>query len=382
MQDAPSPSPSAASPSTSARKRTAALGVSGRSPTRVAAGKRLIVIASALFGAVALAQILFKLDLTTRGFETWRPVVYAYLLWGVAFAIGQVWSRGTEGEKSLFVLPAVLFTVAVVIFPTFFGLYIAFTDWNLSSFEGRRFSGLKNLYALFADPYYWNALGNMVFYVVAVLAQYAIAFGLALLLNADIRARKFFRVAFLLPFMLSPVAVSWMIGKSLMEYRFGPIATLARYLGWDSPTFFTTPWIAKFSIAIMDAWVWIPFIMIMLLAGLQALPKELSEAAKVDGANRWQSFWQITFPLMLPVSATAIVLRIIFQLKLADIVINVTSGGPGGATDTVSSFIFREYRDRSNVGYGTMLAEFYLVIIIVFITLLLKFINRWTKKIQ
>ena len=132
----------------------------------------------------------------------------------------------------------------------------------------------------------------------------------------------------------------------------------------------------------MDAWVWIPFIMIMLLAGLQALPKELSEAAKVDGASKWQSFWQITFPLMLPVSVTAIVLRIIFQLKLADIVINVTSGGPGGATDTISSFIFREYRDRSNVGYGTMLAEFYLVIIIIFITLLLNGVSRWMRKMN
>ncbi|NJM92332.1 MAG: sugar ABC transporter permease [Rhodospirillaceae bacterium] len=290
--------------------------------------------------------------------------------------------RGAAGHRSLFVLPAVLFTVAMVIFPTFFGLYIAFTDWNLSSFEGRRFSGLKNLYALFSDPYYWNALRNMVFYVAAVLVQYAIAFGLALLLNADIRARKFFRVAFLLPFMLSPVAVSWMIGKSLGEYQYGPVANLARYLGWENPAFFTSPWIAKFSIATMDAWVWIPFIMIMLLAGLQALPKELSEAAKVDGASKWQSFWQITFPIMLPVSVTAVVLRIIFQLKLADIVINVTAGGPGGATDTVSSFIFREYRDRSNVGYGTMLAEFYLVIIIIFVTLLLNFVSRWMKKIN
>jgi len=168
----------------------------------------------------------------------------------------------------------------------------------------------------------------------------------------------------------------------LMEYRFGPVAKLMREIGWDNPAFFTSPWIAKFSIVVMDAWVWIPFIMIMLLAGLQALPKELSEAAKVDGASKWQAFWQITFPLMLPVSVTAIVLRIIFQLKLADIVINVTSGGPGGATDTVSSFIFREYRDRSNVGYGTMLAEFYLILIIIFITLLLNWVSRWMRKMN
>jgi multiple sugar transport system permease protein len=185
---------------------------------------------------------------------------------------------------------------------------------------------------------------------------------------------------FLLPFMLSPVAVSWMIGKSLMEYRFGPVATLARHLGWDNPAFFSSPWIARTCITIMDAWVWIPFMMVMLLAGLQALPHDVKEAAKVDGANGWQIFCTITFPLMLPASLTAIVIRIIFELKLADLVINVTSGGPGGATDTISSFVYREYRDRSNVGYGTMVAEVYLVIIIVFLVLLLKTTGRYMRK--
>ena len=349
--------------------------------SRKTAGRALIAVASLALGALLLLQILYAAGATATGFQNWRPALYAFLLWGAAIGWGQVLIRGEAGHRALFVLPAVLFTVAMVIFPTFFGLYIAFTDWNLSSFAGRRFNGLDNVRSLIADAYFWNALGNMVFYVLAVLAQYVIAFGLALLLNAEIKARKFFRVAFLLPFMLSPVAVSWMIGKSLMEYRFGPVATLARHLGWDSPAFFTTPWIARISIAAMDAWVWIPFIMILLLAGLQALPREVQEAAKVDGATPWQSFWQITFPLMLPVSVTAVVLRIIFQLKLADIVINTTSGGPGGATDTISSFIFREYRDRSNVGYGTMVAEVYLVIIIIFVTLLLNLVSRWMRKV-
>ena len=127
-------------------------------------------------------------------------------------------------------------------------------------------------------------------------------------------------------------------------------------------------------------WTFIPFMMIMLLAGLQALPKEVLEAAKVDGCKAWQSFWQVTFPLMLPVSITAIVIRVIFKLKLADIIINVTAGGPGGATDSVTSFIFREYRDRSNVGYGTLLAMFYLVVIVVGVTLFLALVNRWTRR--
>ena len=125
---------------------------------------------------------------------------------------------------------------------------------------------------------------------------------------------------------------------------------------------------AKATIMVLDAWTFIPFMMIMLLAGLQAIPKELQEASQVDGATGWKAFWEITFPLMLPVSITAVLIRIIFKLKLADIVINTTAGGPGGATDTVTSFIFREYRDRSNVGYGTMLAMVYLVLIVIFMT--------------
>ena len=115
------------------------------------------------------------------------------------------------------------------------------------------------------------------------------------------------------------------------------------------------------------------------LAGLQAMPKEVLEAAKVDGAGGWQSFRHVTFPLMLPVSITVLIIRIIFKLKLADIVINVTAGGPGGATDTVSSFIYRVYRDRSNVGYGTGLAMFYLLMIIVLLTVLLRLSKRWTQ---
>src|SRR4029077_4986879 len=118
-----------------------------------------------------------------------------------------------------------------------------FTDWNLSSLTGRHFSGLDNFRTLLGDPFYWNALTNSIWYVLSLLVEYAIAFGLALLLNAEIRARRFFRIVFLLPFMLSPVAISWMIGKSIAEYRFGPAATLARHLGWENPAFFASPWI-------------------------------------------------------------------------------------------------------------------------------------------
>ena len=332
--------------------------------------------ATLLLLGLAIAQSLDAAGVTKLGFTDWRPVLYAYVLWGVALGFRQVMLHGEKGKRALFVLPAALFTAAMAIFPMIFCIMLAFSDWNLASLSGGHFNGIDNIVQMLNDSFYSNALLNMGYYVFMVLFEYAIAFGLALLLNSEIRGQRFFRIAFLLPLMLSPVAVSWMVGKSMMEIRYGPLARLARFLGWQNPAFFSTPDMARLMIEAMDAWTFIPFMMIMLLAGLQALPKEVQEAARVDGANAWQNFWAITFPLMLPVSVTAVVIRIIFKLKLADIIINVTSGGPGGATDSVTSFIFREYRDRSNVGYGTLLAFVYLILIVILITLLLNVLSK------
>jgi len=342
-------------------------------------GKLIVWGSAALMFFVAGLQTADQNDWINLGFETWRPTLYSYCLWAVCLCTGQVIARGEHGKRTLFVLPATLFVVSMVVFPLLFGMVIAFSDWNLASPDGRQFNGWDNIHQMWADPFYWNAMRNMVWYSLAIIMEYAVAFGLALLLNAQIKGRKFFRVAFLLPLMLSPVAVSWMIGKSMLENRFGPIARMLREMGVDNPSFFSSPEIARLMIMLMDAWTYIPFMMIMILAGLQAIPKELHEAAEVDGGSAWTRFWEVTFPLMLPVSITAILIRIIFKLKLADIIINVTSGGPGGATDSVTSFIFREYRDRSNVGYGTMLAMFYLVIIVIAMTIMIKAADRWMR---
>ncbi len=342
-------------------------------------GRGIVWASALLMASIAVAQYAQVKGFADFGFRTWRPTLYAYILWAICLCWSRVLIYGEHGKRTLFVLPAALFVISLTVFPLLFGLVIAFSNWNLSSPLGRQFNGLDNVRQMWADPFYWNALLNMVWYTLAILVEYVIAFGLALLLNAEIKARKFFRVAFLLPLMLSPVAVSWMIGKSMLEVRFGPIARFARWLGWENPSFFSSPEVARLTIMVLDAWTFIPFMMIMILAGLQAIPRDLTEAARVDGAGPWKTFWEIVFPLMLPVSVTAILIRIIFKLKLADIVINLTAGGPGGATDTVTSFIFREYRDRSNVGYGTLLAMVYLVIIVIFMTLLMKLAERFAR---
>lgn len=346
-------------------------------PRRVLLGKLLIWGSAAIMVLCFLLLALSEYGVIGMQFETWRLGLYGYLAWATGLCVAQVVLRGEQGKRVLFILPGVLFVVAMVVFPLSYAILIGLSDWNLASPDGRQFNGLDNIRQMWRDPFYWNALKNMVYYTAAIIVEYAIAFGLALILASDIRARKFFRVAFLMPLMLSPVAVSWMVGKSMMEIRFGPLARMARWLGWDTPSFFGNPEIARAIIMIMDAWTYIPFMMIMILAGLQAIPREVQEAARVDGANPWRNFWEVTFPLMLPVSITAVLIRIIFKLKLADIIINVTSGGPGGATDSVTSFIFREYRDRSNVGYGTLLAIVYLILIVLAITLFMKLVDRW-----
>jgi multiple sugar transport system permease protein len=347
------------------------------SPGRRALGRMLVQGSAGILLLMVLVQALFENGYISFGFDNWRPLLYAYIFWAVCLCASQVIVRGEQGKRVLFVLPAALFVISMVVFPLLFGMSIAVSDWNLASLDGRKFNGWDNFRQMWADPFYWNSLKNMLYYTAAILVEYTIAFGVALLLNSQIRAQKFFRIAFLMPLMLSPVAVSWMVGKSMLEIRFGPISRLARWIGWENPSFFSSPEIARAMIMMMDAWTYIPFMMIMILAGLQAIPKEVQEAAKVDGASPVQSFWQVVFPLMLPISITAILIRIIFKLKLADIIITVTSGGPGGATDSVTSFIFREYRDRSNVGYGTLLAMVYLVLIVVAITIFMKLVDRW-----
>ncbi|MDP9359659.1 MAG: sugar ABC transporter permease, partial [Chloroflexota bacterium] len=185
-------------------------------------------------------------------------------------------------QRRLFLLPAVVVTFAIVIFPTIFGLYVSFTDWQLNDPAGRSFNGLDNFRGIFGDGRFWSALqNNFLFVGVGVPFQYIVALGLALLLNQDIRGRKFFRVAFLLPFMMSPVAAGWMVGRSIMDAQRGPLPALLDRLGFENVSFFDTGGKAIFSLLLIDSWYSIPFLLVMLLAGLQALPHEVFEAARI-----------------------------------------------------------------------------------------------------
>ncbi len=284
-------------------------------------------------------------------------------------------------QRRLFLLPAVLVTFAIVIFPTIFGLYVSFTDWQLNDPSGRSFNGLDNFRAIFGDGRFWNALkNNFLFVGVGVPFQYLVALGLALLLNQNIWGRKFFRVAFLLPFMMSPVAAGWMVGRSIMDAQRGPLPAVLDRLGFDNVSFFDTGGKAIFSLLLIDSWYSIPFLLVMLLAGLQALPHEVFEAARIDGASGWQSFRDMTFPLLLPVSLTAVVLRAVFEFKVIDIILVVTGGGPGDATETLTAYIYRRGVQGLDVGYATAMSQLFLIAVIATITLILVTVGKRVRE--
>ena len=140
---------------------------------------KLLVWGAALLGfALALWQMAFETGRVAVGFDTWRPVLYAYMLWATALCAAQVIVNGEKGKRTLFVLPAALFVISMVVFPLLFALYISFTDWNLASPNGPQPNGLANVREMWNDEFYWNALKNMVYYVLAVSVEYVIAWGL------------------------------------------------------------------------------------------------------------------------------------------------------------------------------------------------------------
>src|SRR5688500_6882187 len=257
---------------------------------RQTTGRVVLVVASLVTLALLAVQLLKTLGFTAVGFANWRAIAVAFLGCAVCFCANVFLPRGQRGERAVFLLPAVLITVAFIIFPTIYALFIAFHNWNLSAAAGRQFAGLDNFRRLLADRAFWVAMQNMAYYVAAVLAQYVIAYGLAILLNQQVRGRKFFRVVFLLPFMLSPVAVSFMIGKTLLNSQYGPVVPALEWLGFTDISFYEDPWLARLNSMVMDAWYSIPFMMVLLLAGLQGIPGEALESAKIDGASSWQTF--------------------------------------------------------------------------------------------
>jgi multiple sugar transport system permease protein len=199
-----------------------------------------------------------------------------------------------------------------------------------------------------------------------VPTQLVIGMVIALCLNNITYGRKFFRTWFLMPLMVSPVVVAFVVGKMLFQEDIGPINEMLRALGFKGIPWFTDSFWAMVALIIIDVWQWSSFMVLMLMAGLQGVPPDLHEAASVDGATAWQSFWRITLPLLMPIMITALLIRIIDAFKVVDIIMTLTGGGPGQSTESVTLAIYRIGVKGGDLAFGSSQAYFLLLIMLIF----------------
>ena len=205
---------------------------------------------------------------------------------------------------------------------------------------------------------------TIVYVAVDVSCQYLIGLGLALLVVQNLPGRRFFRVVFLLPMMITPVGVAYLF-RMLTDTDKGPLYPIWAHFGLVDVSWVTNPWGARLAVMVGDIWQWTPFIFIVLLAAIETLPHELVEAAVVDGATRWQVFWRITFPLILPATSTIVLIRLIEGFKIVDLPNVLTNGGPGTATESLTLHAYTIWR-ALDIG-GSAAVAYMLLIVVTFV---------------
>jgi multiple sugar transport system permease protein len=217
---------------------------------------------------------------------------------------------------------------------------------------------------------------TIVYVGVDVAVQYLLGLGLAMLVVQRLPGRRFFRVVFLLPMMITPVGVAYLF-QMLTDTSKGPLYPLWVHFGLTDVSWVTNPWGARLAVMIGDVWQWTPFIFIILLAAIETLPHELVEAAVVDGAGRWQVFWRITFPQILPATTTVILIRLIEGFKIVDLPNVLTNGGPGTATESLTLHAYTIWR-ALDIG-GSAAVAYMLLLLVTFIGV--TYVNLFRRRV-
>ncbi|MEW6402859.1 MAG: sugar ABC transporter permease [Chloroflexota bacterium] len=250
----------------------------------------------------------------------------------------------------------VLYSLFMVI-PGLMGFYLSFTDWNRYSSE-INFVGFDNFVLIFSKQNYWHSIRNsLIFTIVTIVLKTVIALMLALLLSRGLkRFFNFHRVMIYLPAII-PMIVVGIVFRSILHPKTGVLNEFLRGVGLDflAQQWLTDPDIALYSVIFVDTWKGVGFIMVILIAGLQVIPSEYYEAAQIDGANQWDELWKITLPLLMPTLTVTTVLNLLYGLKVFDVVWVLTNGGPGYATETVYTMVFKEF-SKGRYGVSTALS--------------------------
>lgn len=282
--------------------------------------------------------------------------------------------------KHVFIWPAFLIVLLVGIFPLIFSFTISFQSMRLVPPTPPRFIWFDNYGSLLSNARFWSTVATTSLIVfLSVSIQYVLGFAIALALHAKIPGEQLFRVGFLLPMLMAPIAVS-LVGRMLFHSTVGPVNEAFTILGLPNLPFLTDARWALGTIIFIEVWQWTPFIILMLLAGLASLPQDVYEAAELENASAWQQFWGITFPMLLPISAAVIFIRIIEGFKIIDTVYVLTGGGPGVSTETLTLFAYQEGFKKFNLGYTSALSFLFLIVIVVFGTIYLAVLKPHLEK--
>ncbi len=244
-----------------------------------------------------------------------------------------------QWEPVAFASPSLFLIGVVILFPLAYAFYLSLLNFDLSVGPDAEFVGARNYAeALFRDGRFLGSVWNTAVIIApSLVVELLLGLGIALLLNRKIRGRPIVTALIAIPAMVSPVmaAMAW---RMLFGVKFGAINNLGRQLGLLDVYFdwFANPFISIVAVVLVDVWHNTPFMMLVLLAGLQSIPQELYDAAKADGASPWQGFWSITLPLLKFTMAVGVMIRMIDLTKLFGLIFILTYGGPGGATETVA----------------------------------------------
>ena len=263
------------------------------------------------------------------------------------------------------IAPAMAVILVFALVPLFYAADVSFRFADLTRGRVGDYVGLSNYRAVFADPAFWDAAWiTLKFTLAAVGAQMTLGVAIAFLLHGATRGKTVIRSLIILPLATS-AAVTGLFWRYLYDTQFGVMNWVLGGLGLPEPNWLGDFNIALWSVVVFDIWQWTPFVALIALAGLQALPKEPFEAAELDGASTWRVLRTLTFPLLKPVLFLVLVLRTIDCVRLYDAVAVLTRGGPGTSTETMTFYLYRTGLKLFRMDYASTMSVFFLYVMLV-----------------
>jgi multiple sugar transport system permease protein len=291
-------------------------------------------------------------------------------------------SRGLSDRAIawLFITPTIALLLAINVFPLIWTIQMSFTNYKANmGWLKIRSVGTENYSDILTDSDIWSGMQTTAHFVFwSILIEVLLGFGLALLVNRKFRGHSFWTTVILLPMMLSPAVVGnfWTF---LFQPQVGLFNYVVSFLSGIAPSSFQmigdvklAPW----TIVLVDTWMWTPYVMLICLAGLRSIPESIYEAAEVDRASTWRTFWSVTLPMVTPFVMLAILFRAIENFKMFDMVNLLTNGGPGSLTETVSITLKRAAFEKWQTGWSSALAVILFVAVFGAANIYVKFLNK------